>query len=308
MKKLLFVVNPKAGKTAIKDSLFEIIEIFSNEGYDVLVYPTKGPNDASRIVIERGNQYDLIVCAGGDGTLDNIVEGYMQMDKVVPLGYIPSGSTNDFARSIKISKNPIEAAKSIMNGSIKYVDVGKFGETHFVYVAAFGIFTNVSYQTPQNLKNIMGHIAYILEGIKNITNVDSYDIEAQFDGSVVSGEYIFGMITNTLSVGGFRALGTKYMEFDDGMFECLLVRKPQNIADLQKVITSLLTGRIDEDNFFTIKASKVQIKSLKEISWTLDGEFGGVAKEVEIHNLKRVLPIIVDEKLNVIEEEKQENV
>lgn len=290
-KKLLFIINPKAGRTAIKNELFEIIMVFSNAGYEVVTYPTTGPEDAERKVCADGAEYDLIVCAGGDGTLENTVCGYMKMgEKKVPIGYIPVGTTNDFARSLKISRKPIEAAREIVSGKETFIDVGMMEDKYFIYIAAFGIFTDISYSTNQSLKKVMGHSAYIVEALKNITSYHGFKLEADFDGKHVSGEYIYGMATNSFSVAGFKIRGAKHVVLDDGKFDCLFIKMPQNAVELQQILTALLSNDIDgNEMFFECKASQVRIQSETPISWTLDGEFGGEWTEVNIQNRQKAI-------------------
>lgn len=301
MKRLLFIINPKAGRTAIKNDLFEIIMTFANAGYEVETYPTTGPTDAERKVIADGNKFDLIVCAGGDGTLENTVCGYMKMEEPrVPIGYIPVGTTNDFARSMRISRKPLEAAGQIVAGEEKFIDVGQFGEKHFIYIAAFGVFTDISYSTNQSLKKVMGHSAYVVEALKNIMNYKSYHIRATFDEKVVSGEYIYGMVTNSFSVAGFRVRGAKHVVLDDGKFDCLLIKKPETPMELQQIISCMLTNTIDESElFFECKASRVEIQSEEAISWTLDGEFGGEQKDVVIKNRHQAIGLYLNHPANV---------
>ena len=296
-KRLLFIINPNAGKTAIKDSLFEIIMVFSEAGYEVVTYPTTGPTDAERKVVADGADYDLIVCAGGDGTLENTVSGYMLMgDKKIPLGYIPCGSTNDFAKTVDIPSNKVKAAKDIVNGTPRFLDVGQFADKYFIYIASFGVFTEVSYSTNQSLKKVMGHSAYLVEGLKDLANIKNYNLSVEFDRETISGEFIFGMVTNSLSVGGFKLRGTKHVVLDDGKFDCLFVKKPEKIADVQRLLTQVLTNNIKDDNplIYMTKSSKVVVKSDDEIKWTLDGEFGGAHKEVEIINHQKALKICLD--------------
>lgn len=290
-KKLLFIINPKAGRTAIKNELFEIIMVFSNAGYEVVTYPTTGPEDAERKVCADGAEYDLIVCAGGDGTLENTVCGYMKMgEKKVPIGYIPVGTTNDFARSLKISRKPIEAAREIVSGKETFIDVGLMEDKYFIYIAAFGIFTDISYSTNQSLKKVMGHSAYIVEALKNIMSYHGFKLEADFDGMHVSGEYIYGMVTNSFSVAGFKIRGAKHVVLDDGKFDCLFIKMPQNAVELQQILTALLSNDIDgNEMFFECKASQVRIQSETPISWTLDGEFGGEWTEVNIQNRQKAI-------------------
>ncbi len=293
MKRLLFIINPKAGKTAIRNELFDIILTFADSGYEVVTYPTTGPEDAERKVVADGADYDLIVCAGGDGTLENTVCGYMRMgEKKVPIGYIPVGTTNDFARSMKISRKPIEAAKQIVSGYDNMIDVGRIGDKYFIYIAAFGMFTDISYSTKQSMKKIMGHSAYIIEALKSIVNFKSYKIRADFDGAVVTGEYIYGMITNSFSVAGFKLRGAKHVLLDDGKFDCLLVKKPENATELQQIISAVISNDIEENEmFFECKAAKITFEAEEEIPWTVDGEFGGSMKNAEICNEKQAVNI-----------------
>ncbi len=290
-KKLLFIINPKAGRTAIKNELFEIIMIFSNAGYEVVTYPTTGPDDAERKVCADGADYDLIVCAGGDGTLENTVCGYMKMgENKVPIGYIPVGTTNDFARSLKISRKPIEAATQIVSGKETFIDVGMMEDKYFIYIAAFGIFTDISYSTNQSLKKVMGHSAYIVEALKNITNYHGFKLEADFDGKHLSGEYVYGMVTNSFSVAGFKIRGAKHVVLDDGKFDCLFIKMPQNAIELQQILTALLSNDMDgNEMFFECKATRVRIQSETPISWTLDGEFGGEWTTVNIQNHQKAI-------------------
>ena len=297
MKKLLFIVNPKAGKTAIKTDILDIIVTFSAAGYEVTTYPTAGPEDAEKKVIEDGAKYDLIVCAGGDGTLENTVCGYMQMgDKKVPIGYIPVGTTNDFARSVGLSRKPAEAAIQIVNGEKTTLDIGRLDDKFFVYIAAFGLFTDVSYSTNQNLKKYMGHAAYVVEAIKNITDFKGYNIKAQLDGALVTGEYIYVMITNSFSVAGFKIRGAKHVILDDGKFDCLLVKMPHTVDELRQVLTAFLSNDIDDTNsmFYSCKASKIIIECEEEIPWTIDGEFGGNKKVAVIENVKQAFDILLE--------------
>ena len=263
-KNLLFVVNPKAGRTVIKSDLIDIIEIFSNAGYNVEVYPTKSQEKTEEYVYDNAERFDLVVCAGGDGTLDNTVGGIMRVErkikKRIHMGYIPCGSTNDYARSLRISLNPVQAARDIVEGEIVHVDVGRLENTFFIYVAAFGAFTDISYSTPQNLKNALGHAAYILEAGKTIFNMKSYDMKIWFDGELVEGNFIYGQVTNSLSVGGFKNIGSKNMSFSDGKFETVLIKTPETPIELQRVINSLLIDDLSDEMIVFKKSSRVVIK------------------------------------------------
>lgn len=293
-KKLLFIFNPYAGKSKIKTRLVEILDIFVKEGYTVTTYPTQGVMDAERIVEHEGEQYDLVVCSGGDGTLNEVVTGMLKLDRTVPIGYIPAGTTNDYARSVGIPKGMIKAAEVSVKGTNFRSDIGNFNGKTFVYIAAFGIFTDVSYLTRQEMKNAIGHTAYIIEGMKRLSAIKSYYMKITVDDVVLEDEFIYGMVTNSISVGGFKYLTGKKVLLDDGLFEVIFVRKPQNPIEFQEIMTAILLEGAHSDCVCVFKAEKVMIESYDEIPWTLDGEFGGSHKEVVIQNQECALQIMVD--------------
>lgn len=292
MKNMLFILNPSAGRKHIKSKLFDIVDIFVKGGYDVKVYPTQSQGDARRIVTEEGWIYDVIVCAGGDGTLDEVVAGCIECGCDTPIGYIPCGTTNDFARSLGIPKDPIRATKRIVKYEPKPIDIGSFNGDSFVYVAAFGAFTEVTYTTPQEYKNYFGHMAYVLEGLRNLSNLNSYHIKIEHDGEIIEDDFIIGMVTNSLTVGGFNTPNAKLAKFDDGLFEALFVKYPNNPVDFQAAATSYFMGEFNPNYMYQFKARRVVIESPETIQWTLDGEFGGSVTYTEIVNLKHAVNII----------------
>jgi len=296
MKKLLFVINGHSGKGQIKNRLLEIIDVMVQEGYQVTVHTTQAREDATNVVREQAKDYDLIVCSGGDGTLDETVTGLMQSGEKVPIGYIPAGSTNDFANSLKIPKNMLHAGKTAVTGRRFPCDVGEFNGDFFIYVAAFGIFTDVSYATSQELKNVLGHVAYILEGAKRLHTIKSYHMRVEYDGQETEGDFLLGMITNSTSVGGFKGMTGKNVKLDDGLFEVTLIHKPKNIIELNEIIASLTNLKDTTDLIDSFRADKVRFYAEEEIPWTLDGEFGGDHREVLIQNHHQAMEIMVKEK------------
>lgn len=292
MKNLLFILNPSAGRKHIRSKLFEIVDLFVKADYNVRVYPTQAKEDATRIVAESGWMYDVIVCAGGDGTLDEVVSGCMQSGGKVPIGYIPCGTTNDFAKSLGIPKDPMRAAKRIVKYGVKPVDIGAFNGDYFAYVAAFGAFTEVTYTTPQEYKNYLGHAAYVLEGIKSVAGLTSYHMKITYDGNVIEDDFIYGMVSNSLTVGGFQNPNSKIAELEDGMHEVLLVKYPSNPLDLQATVTSYFMGEYNPGYMYQFKTSKLVVESEKAVMWTLDGEFGGNVTYIEIENLHGALNLI----------------
>lgn len=296
MKKLLFIFNPHSGKAQIKNKLLQIVDIMVKAGYEVTIYPTQAKDDAQNIVQKRAKKYDLVVCSGGDGTLDEAVSGMILSEKRVPLGYIPAGSTNDFANSLKIPKDMIKAAQIAVSGKKFACDVGRFNENTFIYVAAFGIFTEVSYKTSQEWKNILGHAAYILEGAKSLHTISSYRMHVEYEDQVIEDEFIYGMITNSNSVGGFKNMTGKNVLLDDGVFEVTLIRKPRNPVELNEILASLTNLIDDTDLIYSFKTNKVTFLSEEEVPWTLDGEYGGSQQAVTVRNMQQALEIMVKNK------------
>lgn len=300
MKKMLFIYNPNSGMGLLKPKLSDVLDIFVKGGYEVTVYLTQKYHDAVRKMGEYEEQYDLVACSGGDGTLDEVVTGMMKREKKVPIGYIPAGTTNDFASSLHISKNMLEAADTVVNGVPFACDVGVFNQDYFVYIAAFGLFTDVSYETKQSMKNVLGHLAYILEGTKRIFNIPSYRIKVTHDGETIEDEFIYGMVTNSRSVGGFKGITGKNVVFDDGKFEVTLFKTPRNPMELNEILGALALRKINPKRMYSFKTNEVHFETEEEIPWTLDGEFGGVHEEVVVKDCQKALEIMV--KPEVIED------
>lgn len=306
MKKLLFIYNANAGTGILKPKLADVIDIFVKAGYDVTAYPTQRYHDALAKVRAYKDDYDLVVCSGGDGTLDEVVTGMCNRKKKIPIGYIPAGTTNDFAKSLHISREVLEAADTAVNGVPFPCDVGAFNDDYFVYIAAFGLFTDVSYETKQSMKNVLGHLAYLLEGTKRIFNVPSYHVKVTYDGNTLEDDFIFGMVTNSRSVGGFKGIIGKHVAFDDGLFEVTLIKTPTNPMELNEIIASLVIKQIDSAHMYSFRTSEIRFESVEEIPWTLDGEFGGEHDDVLVLNKKQELAIMVKENTRAHLEEKKE--
>ena len=283
MKKILFVYNAHAGKAAIRSKLADIIDMMVKRGYRVTSHPTQYSGDAIELIEQESADYDLVVCSGGDGTLDEVVTGMMRLEERKPIGYIPMGSTNDFANSLRLPKNVLKAAEIALDGKPFACDVGQFNDNSFIYVAAFGIFTEVSYQTNQELKNLLGHAAYILEGAKSLLDIAAYEMRVEYEDIVLEGEFIFGMVTNSISVGGFKQIAGKNVLLDDGVFE------------VNEIVTSLLTRVDNTDLIDSFKTSEIHFFTKKEVSWTLDGEYGGSHSEIVIKNWHQAVQIMVKE-------------
>lgn len=296
-KKILFVYNPVSGKSLIRNHLFDIIEILSNADYDVMCYPTKRAGDARRIVREREDDFLYVVCAGGDGTLDEVVSGMMESPAkpFVPIGYIPAGSTNDFAANLQIPSNMEDAARIVASGKVFRCDLGQFNDTDiFTYVAAFGLFTDTSYQTPQQLKNQLGHLAYILQGLSSLSKIKSYLVRVTANGKTIESEYAYGMVSNSKSVGGFAGITGEGVDISDGLFEASFIRLPRNPIELNSLIHALNTGNLEECSLIDhFQADRITVESDERIAWTRDGEYGGAHKSVDLVNLKHALKIIV---------------
>lgn len=279
-RRLLFVVNAKAGKGQIKNHLLSIIDHFVSDQYAVEVYTTQQPHDAARIAAETGDQYDLLLCSGGDGTLNEIVNGLMKLEDKRPLiGYIPAGSTNDFAYNLYDTTNVKQIVAAIRHGRQLDCDIGRFNDLHFIYCAAFGAFALTSYETDQAYKNVLGRVAYLLEATNHLNTLKAYHFTVKYDQKTIEDDFIYGMVTNSDSVAGIRGFGGHNVQLDDGLFEGLLIRMPKNLFDLQQIIASLIKLDFSSDLFYSFKTSAVVFTSEEAISWNLDGEFGG-----KVHN------------------------
>ncbi len=285
-KKMLLVINPKSGKGQIKNKLLEILNIFSGEGYQVQVYITQQPLEAKEAVAAWGEGMDLIVCSGGDGTLNETISGMMELQTMPQLGYIPAGSTNDFASSLKIPKQMTASALGAATGEPEPIDIGSFcGDRYFVYVAGFGAFTEVSYLTSQDKKNLLGHQAYMLEGVKSLASIKAYPLRIESGDQVYEGDFIFGMVTNTTQVGGFKGLVSQDVSLCDGLFEVLLIRMPKTPLEVSSIVSSLLLKDEKCELVHKFKTSSLSAFSHEPIDWVLDGEFGGSHTGVEVKNL-----------------------
>ena len=292
-KTLLFIVNPRAGRARSAAALFEAVAHFSEEGYLVSVRATKGHLDATHIVLDVGQDFDRIVCFGGDGTLNEVTAGILQLNAPPPLGYIPGGSTNDFAASLGLPDNPLQCAKRITASRSKRLDVGSFNGRPFVYVASFGAFTKASYTAPQSIKNELGHLAYILEGVKDISTLRPYRATVTTDDEVFDGRFLFGAVTNSTSVGGLMKLQNSYVILDDGEFEMLLIPTPRNATELQALIRSLVLQDFTTGGVIFRHVSRVTVQTPEAFPWTLDGEYGSGAERIEIRNMPRKLEFLL---------------
>ena len=293
LKKMLFVYNPRSGKGLIKHHLFEIVNIFTEAGWAVTAYPTQAKGDGHDRILEMAGDYDMLVVSGGDGTLSEAVQAIMEGGLDIPLGYIPAGTTNDFAASMGIPRDMAKAAREIAEGVIFETDIGSFNGRFFAYVAAFGLFTDVTYETPQTTKNILGHAAYVLEGLRRLPSYKGIELTVEHDGILETGNFIVGLISNSRSVGGMAIKALGRSNFDDGLLEISMVRTPTSPIVLQQTINEILANRIGNDHFLVFRASNAKITSADGVSWTLDGEAGGTHTEAEIICHKRALKLMI---------------
>ena len=293
MKKLLFIVNPRAGRTRSMAPLFDVVARFSQAGYLIKLFTTEGPGDAKKAAAELGGEFDLVVCAGGDGTLNETLCGLMTLERRPPVGYIPHGSTNDFAASLQISGNPVTAARAIVRNVPRMLDIGQWNERYFVYVASFGAFVKSSYSAPQAAKNALGHFAYILEGMKDLNTLRPYRIRLTADGEVLDGEYLFGAVCNSTSIGGLMKLDPERVVLDDGKFELLLVPNPRTALDLQNLVMALLNQQYDSGGLVFRHVSTLHLETAEDLPWSLDGEYAPSAAVVNIQNHQAALRVLL---------------
>ena len=290
---LLFIVNPRAGRTRSTAPLFDAVAHFCASGYLVDLRLTQAREDATSLARELGGKFDAVVCCGGDGTLNETVTGLMDLPSPPPLGYIPAGSTNDFAASLHLPDQPLEAARVITASGGRPLDVGSFNGRPFIYVASFGAFTRASYSAPQNVKNDLGHLAYILEGVKDLSTLRPYRASLATEEECFDGEFLFGAVTNATSVGGLVKLKEDQVCLDDGLFELLLIPNPKSIADLQGLVRSLLLQDFTGGGVIFRHVHTLTVQTPEDLPWALDGEFDPGGAQVEIHNLHRRLTFLI---------------
>lgn len=292
MKKLLFIVNPRAGRTKSSAPLFDAVAAFSRAGYLVRVFVTEAGGDACRAAAEWGSEYDVVACAGGDGTLNETISGLMTLEQRPLLGYLPNGSTNDFAASLHLSSDPRLAALDIAGGQPHPLDIGRHNDRYFAYVASFGAFTRSSYSASQAAKNALGHFAYILEGLGDLDSLRPYRCAVEADGEHFEGEFIFGAVCNSTSLGGLVKLDPACVRMDDGMFELLLLRMPKSALDLQNLINVMTRMQYDYPGVILRHVRHVTVTTDEELPWSLDGEYCPSAPRVEIENLPAAVQLM----------------
>ena len=285
-------MNPKAGTKKAQKYLADILGEFCGAGHTVITHVTAGPGDAIQAVIRYSKEVDLVVCCGGDGTFNETVNGIMQCGIHVPIGYIPAGSTNDFAASLKLPPQPIKAARAILEGKPVRYDIGQFGSRYFSYVASFGAFTKASYATPQSVKNTLGHTAYILEGIQELSQIRPIHVKLELDEEVIEDDFLFGAISNSTSVGGILTLDPQQVDMQDGKFEILLVRAPRKMGEISECIQALSTQRYNCQMITFRSSSHVRVTADENMVWTLDGERAEGASILDIYNLKQAIRLM----------------
>ena len=294
MNRLLFIYNPTSGTGQVKNALAQVLDVFTKAGWITTSYPTQCKGDAARTARELGGQFDRIVCAGGDGTLSEVVSGLSEVQDPPPLGYIPFGSTNDCAATLRLPRKPREAALVAAGTGVTVpIDVGVLNGRPFIYVAAFGAFTKVAYETPQELKNTFGHLAYIFAGIASLPTIAPYRIRVEYDGRRLEDDFYFGMVSNSQSIGGIRPPTANRVVLDDGLFEVTLVKKPLSLADLTDGLQALANpGAVRSGALLQFQASRVTFTCDQPIPWTADGEFGGSQTVSRVVNRQKALKII----------------
>lgn len=292
-KKLLLIINPRAGRNKSRGPLFDAAAVFSEAGYLLSIHETTAPGDATAYAGKAGRHFDVVVAVGGDGTLNEVACGLMALEKPPLLGYLPQGSTNDFAASLHISGNPVTAACAITQAAPRQLDMGRWNGRHFLYVASFGAFTSSSYTASQAAKNALGHFAYILEGMKDLNSLRPYQVRLTADGEVLDGEYLFGAICNSTSIGGLMKLDPEGVVLDDGKFEMLLVPSPKTPTDLQNLVVALLEQRYDGEGLIFRHVSSVHVEPAEALPWSLDGEYAPSAPTVDVENCPRALSILL---------------
>ncbi len=300
-KKILLIANPHAGKGKIRTHLLRVVEILSEDGSLVTVYPTRARYDATDFVKQISEKdYDRIVVCGGDGTLNEVITGLMQADIKIPLGYIPSGTLNEWSSGLQISKDIRIAANDAANGKITTLDIGMFENKYFSYTASFGAFTDASYSAPQDVKNVLGQAAYFFEGIKSLGNIKPIHLKFETEDYVTEGDFLFGAVSNSMSVGGIVKFDESVVKLNDGKFEVMLIRNPDSVLKLQPIIDGILKHDFSKEGIEFFTASRVTVTGGGGLAWTLDGEFAEGPQELHIKNLPSAISFVVPNKTEII--------
>lgn len=291
-KKIMLIVNPFSGRGLSKNTLGVIVSLLCSEGYIVSVFSTEldCPDALAR---EYAKDYDSVVCVGGDGTLSGAAAGLMQIDAPPPLGFIPNGTTNDLAATFALSRDPKAAVTAFIKGCPVPLDIGTFDDRYFTYIAAFGAFTGASYSTKQTVKRALGHFAYVIDGLASMPTIRPEHTIVEYDDGVIEGDYIFGSVTNSTSIGGLVKLDKKTVDLQDGLFEVILVKKPVNMSELGTIIGSILNHAVHSEKVQLLHTRKVKFTFDTDVVWTTDGEHGGKHRELVIENRQHALQIIV---------------
>lgn len=293
MKKLLLVVNPRAGQRKVDRLLMKIIDIFNRSDYEVITHITAASGDCENMVLHYANAIDLVVCCGGDGTFNETVSGVLRSGLDIPVGYIPAGSTNDFANSLDLSTNILRAAKDIVSGRAERFDVGTFAGRHFSYVASFGAFTRTSYSTPQSVKNTLGHLAYVLGGIQELSHIKPHHLRFELpDGRSIEDDFIFGAVSNSTSVGGILTLAPDRVDMADGLFEILLIRAPKDLKELTECLVALQKQTYNCAMITFLSTPSVTVTAPEAMDWTLDGEQQKGMANIHIQCLHQKLQLV----------------
>lgn len=294
---LLLILNPAAGTRYARRLLPEIIAMFTNYGYACLTFVTEQRGDATRFVEQYGDRAGKIVCIGGDGTFNETVTGLLRAGLRVPVGYIPAGSTNDFANSLHLPSDILEAARNIVEGEPVTLDAGRFRERYFAYVASFGAFTRASYETPQNVKNALGHLAYILEGMKDLPTIRPEHVKLVANGETFEDDYLFGAVSNSTSLGGILTLPQETVDMNDGMFEIMLVHMPKTAAELNEILTAVTSKQYRCGMIDFIRTSRAEVFASSAMDWSLDGEREKGCEHIVIENVRDALRLLTKERL-----------
>ena len=294
MQNLLLIINPCAGQKKAKKLLVEIIDILNRAGFEVITYITSGPGDAENACIRYADQVSRVVCCGGDGTFNETVSGVLKSGKDIPIGYIPAGSTNDFASSLHLSNDILQATRDIVNGQPKRLDIGLFGSRYFSYVASFGAFTRTSYTTSQSLKNALGHTAYVLNGIQELSQIRSHPLRFTLsDGSIIEGRFLFGAISNSTSLGGVLTLTPDRVDMADGKLELLLIRAPKDLFELGECVRALQQKTYNCEMITFLSTDSVSISAPEDLCWTIDGEQESGHTQTSVSCLHHAVQVII---------------
>lgn len=299
--RVLVIINPASGRGNITEYIDEIRKNLEEKDMEVNLKITKKEYNANHIVKDNINESDLILVCGGDGTFNETISALMELNiSDMSIAYIPTGTTNDLAKSLNMPEKDISITKKLLESKARRLDVGQFNENkYFCYIAAFGVVTDVAYKTSHKAKNKYGKFAYYIRALFELIKIPTYKTKITFDEEELEGEFVYGGISNSESIAGFKWFDKEDVDLSDGKFEALFIRKPKKLSGYFRLISDFRNkDYMSNRDFVYFKANKITVTTAQKVDWTIDGEFAGNMNFANIENKNKAIELVVCDKDN----------